>query len=967
MKTKINLHVPGYVAHKRNLGATLLLTLLMATALVTFLFLRSTAMWAQNSGAIIQGQLVNGSGASVANAMVQWSAVGVAGGATGNSDSQGQFAFEIPIARGGAQVQISVTANSYVPAQTSVQAQAGQTTPVQIVLAPKPRTQFAVVSGTLKDTKSHKAIPAAKISILGAGAALSATTNAYGAFKIKGVGFNSNLTLQAETLEVPCIPTSDFPLSVSVSPVTVKLTAQTLYIHTPHCPNNEGIAHRSEAPIQSPQLPIDDTLQWKQADSLSIQTNATTNAWNAGRVTDILRGPAGTGLVVASDEGGVWLIAENPAKSAIPASDTWPSITMSSLAYGPDGSGHVYGGTYDASPSSQGGVLWETDTSAGFPLLNWLPVNPQPSPCKSIEKILVIPEVRRIVLACDQGLFWSPIPPMPSVHGVYNWQLAQPTLLAQHVFSSLAKGTGWVVGSGKEGSVAAAWWGGTAPYHIIYTAAWKYGNLVLKPATVASPLSPILGRTSITSCPNNPNFMYAVAADQKDIGMSALWQSTTGGTSWNLVNLPSNPGNQGNFNNVIGVSGDCSIVAVGWESGTYLSFDSGTSWNQFTDGIDYNNIHSDIHALTFDPADPTVLFIGSDGGVVSASGLAPNVQPALESDWSRELVNLEFNPGAGSTSFGGLVAGAAQDNGVLYDDLPGGAWQHVTACHCDGGQALFATPPAIPPSDDLLIEREWGAPNWPLSSNEAVSGFIPFATEQTIPVRPPIVASVNDGIAQAVRTPGGFVNGSGEPMIAVDGDGTSLFGLFSMPDGSDLNWEPIGQIGGSESITAVGPTFNGSSVFVGTNAGNIYRFDAPYTGTALQLPLNSPELGGATVSGLFAFFSTVAWASYNVNSNDGYVMFWGGLTWDASGYGVLPNNLPFNSISARDLNTIFVSSSAAVYDTRDAGGSWSLANVGLPVNITHNPNLYYLVSSPTSPAALYLSTWGRSLWVTPVP
>ena len=250
---------------------------------------------------------------------------------------------------------------------------------------------------------------------------------------------------------------STFRLCVSCY---TKLTAQTLYIHTPHCPNNEGIAHRSEAHVQSPQLPIDDTLQWKQADSLSIQTNATTDAWNAGRVRDILRGPAGTGLVVASDEGGVWLIAENPAKSAIPVSDTWPSIAMSSLAYGPDGSGHVYGGTYDASPSSRGGMLWETDTSAGFPLLNWLPVNAKPAPCTSIEKILVIPEVRRIVLACHEGLLWSPIPPMPSVYGVYNWQMAQPTLLAQHVFSGLAKGTGWVVGSGKEGSIAAAWGGG---------------------------------------------------------------------------------------------------------------------------------------------------------------------------------------------------------------------------------------------------------------------------------------------------------------------------------------------------------------------------------------------------------------------------------------------------------------------------------------------------------------------------
>jgi hypothetical protein len=38
-------------------------------------------------------------------------------------------------------------------------------------------------------------------------------------------------------------------------------------------------------------------------------------------------------------------------------------------------------------------------------------------------------EVNRIVLACDTGLWWSQIPPAPSVHGVYNWLQAQPSAI----------------------------------------------------------------------------------------------------------------------------------------------------------------------------------------------------------------------------------------------------------------------------------------------------------------------------------------------------------------------------------------------------------------------------------------------------------------------------------------------------------------------------------------------------------
>ncbi len=926
--------------------------------------LSSTTATGQSQSAIVEGQVVDASGAAVPNAMLQWAGVGVPGGGTDYSDSLGNFAFEMPVARGTVEVQIALVANAYLPKQVSVQAQGGQTTPVQIVVQPKPLNQFATVKGSLVDSKSHQGIPAAEIQILGAGGILKSVTDSNGEFSIGGVGYNTALTLQADTLEYPCIPVSTFPLSVATRKVKMKLSAATLIIETPHCPNNQGISHTGGAPEEAPQIGIDDTLQWTQADTLSISTNSPANAWNAGRVNDILRGPAGTGLVLASDEGGVWLIAENGGKSAIPAGNAWNSITMASLAYGPGGSSDVYGGTYDESPSSPGHVLWETDTSAGFPLLNWYPVNNAP-PCSTIQRILVIAEVGRIVLACNEGLFWSVIPPSPSVYGVYNWHPADPTALATKAFSGLTKGTGWIVGSQHEGTIVATMNGGDAPKKLIVTAKWQNGTLVLKPAAVAIGNGNTFGRTSVAACPKNPNFMYALAADEKNDHIGGVWESTDGGFTWSSRNMPSSAGDQqGFYNNAIAVAPDCSSIAVGWQSGTWLSFDDAGSWMHIDDSSGHQ--HADIHALTYDPEDPTVLFIGSDGGVMAASGIAPNVQPVLESDWSRELLNLEFNPGAASTSFAGLVTGAAQDNGSLYADVPGSPWQHISSCGCDGGQSFFATPPGIAPANDLLIEREWGVPNWPLDSVETVSGFVPYSQQKDIPIDHDN-ETVNNGVAQAVRSPGGFLNGSGEPMIAVNGnsDNNTLYGLFSMPDGSDIHWEVIGQLGGPETISAVGPAADGSSVFVGTNAGNIYLFSAPYTGTGTQLNVTPPQAGGASVTGLYAFFSSVAWASYNVGNN-GYVMFWNGSTWSASGLGVLPNSLPFNSIAAKDLNTIFVSSSVAVYDSRDAGASWSYANVGLPKNITHKPQLYYLPPSASGPAALYLTTWGRSLWTTPI-
>src|ERR1700735_613623 len=182
------------------------------------------------------------------------------------------------------------------------------------------------------------------------------------------------------------------------------------------CPNppSAPLAPRST-------LPDDTSIHWSQADTLAIQSQNDPNsdAWNSGHVNDIIKfsDPLG-GLVVAADTGGVWAITIR--QQALPLSGSWGSVQMTSLALGPDGTRDVYAGTYNA-PWSPGGVLWETDTSAGSPMLTWYQANPVP-PCASVNKILVVN--RLIVLACDSGVWWSSIPPAPSAHGTYQWAQA---------------------------------------------------------------------------------------------------------------------------------------------------------------------------------------------------------------------------------------------------------------------------------------------------------------------------------------------------------------------------------------------------------------------------------------------------------------------------------------------------------------------------------------------------------------
>lgn len=724
-----------------------------------------------------------------------------------------------------------------------------------------------------------------------------------------------------------------------------------------------------------PGLAIDQTIKWELANSSGVQVDDKGDVWHTGCVRDVLVIDSGE-TIVASDTGGLWQV--HAAGSAKPLADL-EKPDLWCLAQGPDDAKHVYAG---------GDGLYETDVSSPFSLMMWkeiplLDIDGQSM--GTVHRIVTLPRSRRIVLTTSNGVYWSEIPKPAPKRGCLSAPLRIfksippiPKLQLEYIFRkvpNLPEGMYFGLAAGPNETVVVAYWGTEALRASIFFGGW-HGLLVLQEAAIRDGFQRfVMFATTLASCRNDPSRMYAVSSGD-DGFVSTVLRSNDGGRTWDDINVkfeddPSRNfrkaagGPQGNNqvrpNNCIAAAhNDPDKVAIGWRhEGIFISTNGGSTW-RLSEGAPH--MHADLRTVYFDPTDDGAnsIFVGSDGGLV----LTRDMGGSYESSFNKNLPILQFQSYPRKSVFwegsfsisskeAGRIGGGLQDNGNVSCMAQGKVtpWRNF-ARDDDGlftqfietGHVLYYF------NDDSSLQDAALDPNGKRISHDSV-----FLT-----TNPSQLALVQNLIIDRVRTPR-FSNRQGQLMYAVGVRDTAVYGFFSNADGKNGHLEVLADFGFDfSSFSAVG-SLNGTSVYVGSSDGSLFEL---HTGTrnVTEFGVGLTAKPGGRITRIAAMTEDIVFALYNVGHN-GYV-----LQKQQVGFGQMGNGLPdaepfygMEGIQNGERVSLLVASDSRIYVTRDNGTSWENASSGLPKR-PHCADLQY-VKQRDGNAFLYLSTCGRSVWV----
>jgi hypothetical protein len=762
----------------------------------------------------------------------------------------------------------------------------------------------------------------------------------------------------------------------------------------------------------------DPTIQWKQATHFGILSDATANAWHSGHVTEVLQLSDTDAFLVATETGGVWMVADNGTQLQL--SDSWDDPDSMCLAFGPDGPRHVFAGCtrqYYGAPYESVPTVMESNAAAAIPLLDWSPVGGRlPPRAGSITRIVVITHLRRIVVACKKardndtgGIYWATIPPSfgPAPRPKYVWKRAIVESEPGDGYYDLALASTsdrtrrdelenaaeiTIVAGGKSGGVFVGRFEGT--------------ELLMRPARQTSTgdvtvtIFSSAGATSVASCEQHPNIVYASCA-MGDGRMMQVARSEDGGRTWRMCGsmllgglwgalLPA-AGEQGNgWNNRVDVApDDGNLVVVGWQNGPFLSLDAGQTWQQ----IASPHLHADQHSFLFarrTQAGERVVVVGSDGGFASVNldqYLKQTGQP-FRSDYNRTLPTLQvygtiirqfWGTMDASTEQPGLVIAGLQDNGNAYCRLtdPDPAWVRLDGG--DGGWNVFL-------ADGAIAHNTMGQPVHVTKLDPPPAAAIDFTVAVTQPPKP-------DGLtgpyAERVLRPT-YRNAARQLLTAVGATGNEVYGLWvDDNDAPRYHWEQIMTLPAGVAIGSL-CSFHGGTVFAGSMVdGRIFAIDTKQ-GTALELPVVLPKpspstrMKGGAITRIVAFQETEVFAIVNgateqleagssilgagpvVPAVFSYVVRLDGLKWtNTPGIGLTGEYMYGCALvtapGSRVPRAIFVATDDAVYISRDDGTTFQRASQGLPRR-PHCSDLRF-VAHKGGGANLFLGTWGRSVWV----
>lgn len=623
------------------------------------------------------------------------------------------------------------------------------------------------------------------------------------------------------------------------------------------------------------------------------------------RVSDIVIHPVDTDIIYAAISSGGVLKSTDAGVTWAPISDDLPVLTLGAIALDPQDPDVIYLGTGEANAHSFSwfGMGLYKSTDAG---VTWEYKGLEDT--RYIARIVIDPMNSNRVWVAGTGALFGTNPE----RGIYRSLDAGDTWdLVLSVTDSTA-GTDVAVDPQRPDTVYACMWervrgltyrqsGG--PSSGIYRS--YDGGDTWQELTNGLPSGPDVGRMGISVCESQPEYLYAIYADDPGY-FAGVYRSQDGGDSWtrtydgNLDNLHSSFGWY--FGQIRVDPGDRDhVFALGVPF--FETQDGGNSWYEVG-----SSMHVDHHALAFDPTDFSRIFNGNDGGIYYSLNSGATWYKSYDQH-TNQFYAIEIDYQNPSRLYGGT-----QDNGTL---------RSITGDPDDyerifGGDGFYCN---VDPTDSTSIYVEYQYGNLFHSTD--------FASSWT---------EVMDGISSSDRR-----NWS-TPVVMEPGDPQTLYygtyRLYRTTNGGTM-WNAIsgdltnGSAGGgfgTLTTIAVAPT-DVDVIYVGTDDSNVWVTDnggGSWTNISATLPdrwVTRVAVDPGNENLAYATFSGLRW-----DENIGYVYYTDdmGATWtDITG------DLPAAPVNALVVDPgltsrVIVGTDVGCFYCDGRDGNWLLTGTGMP-------------------------------------
>jgi photosystem II stability/assembly factor-like uncharacterized protein len=636
---------------------------------------------------------------------------------------------------------------------------------------------------------------------------------------------------------------------------------------------------------------------------------------NAGRISAVAMGPAGSNTIyIGAAQGGVWK-STNGGTSWTPLSDNQCSLAIGAITVDPVDPSIVYVGTGEANFSGDSyygcGILRSTDGGATWTGLENSAFVTATGGAR-ISQIVIDPR--------SAGTPGATIMFAATSFGLYK---------------SATGGAGWtrVLNVGHVSALVMDPASSDVLYAAVGSPSFSANNGVYKSTdgganwtrlTGGLPTTDV-GRIALTISPSSTRAVYAAVEAPSTGDLLGLYRSVDAGATWVSMGARGAACSSQCWYNMA-ITADPADSNRLYFSGLTLSRsnDKGATFTDIGGAI-----HVDHHAFVFDPASPTTILAGTDGGVYRSSDLGVT--------WASLNANLaitQFYAGISTHPTDAFpILGGTQDNGTL--EFRGNqTWPAVFGA--DGGfTATNSSSPGI-----TFAETQW-------VSGSGYSG----PRRQTAPGRGYFLQTNGIGL----NDPALFI----PPLVMSPTVPTTLyFGtnrLYRTRNSGTL-WAPISPALGKTTgrVSAIAPSASDSlTVYVGTTDGNVQvTTDGGATWTVVINGLPNRYVTDIVVDAAHpatAYLTMSGFGSKHVMKTVNR-----GATWTQLDVN-LPD-VPVNALARIPGGDLFVGTDLGVFRSVDDGATWTRPASGLP-NVAVFDLVFHRATN-----TLLAATHGRSMF-----